>query len=70
MNFLIAKQEVFEEYGVTITTERQLKDGRYLAHFENQNPLFVIARFDNRVEMMTIEALQAYLEFVEGNLNN
>lgn len=66
MNFLIATDAVFSEYDVTITTERQLKDGRYLAHFENQNPLFVIARFDNRVEIMTEEALRSYLEFVEG----
>lgn len=66
MNFITATKEVFKEYSVTITTERQLKDGRYIAHFENQNPVFVIARFDKRIEMMTEEALRSYLEFVEG----
>jgi len=66
MNYIIASQSVLQEYGVSITTERQLKDGRYICHFENQNPLFVIARFDTRIEFMTYEALQSYIEFVDG----
>lgn len=66
MNWIKASKEVFAEYGVEITTERQLKDGEHIRHFELTHPMTVTSHMDSRVTLYTNEALEAYLEFVEG----
>lgn len=46
--------EKFGEYGIAITTERQLQDGEYIKHFELMPlPVFFInARFDIAVKFL------------------
>lgn len=67
MNFIKTTKEVFEEYGVPITGQRQLSDGEYIDHFELSHSMMVTSHLDARVTMYTEEAMRSYLEFVEGD---
>lgn len=65
MNWLKATKEVFAEYGITITTERQLSDKEYIRHFELSDPVAVLCHLDSRVTLFTHDAMTAYIEFCE-----
>lgn len=66
MNWIMATQEVFNEYGIEITTERQMSNGQYIKHFELSSTMMVTSHLDNRVTMFTEEAMMEYINFVEG----
>lgn len=53
MNFIKAKKEVLEEYGIEITTELLLPDGEHVKHFETSDPIWLKMRSDNRVAYLT-----------------
>ena len=66
MNWIKTTKEVFEEYGKTVDNNfRRLSDGEYAQHFEQTGTMFVLSRFDKRVEQMTNEAFNTYLEWTE-----
>lgn len=67
MNWIMATQDVFNEYGVTITKERQMSNGEYIKHFELSSTMMVTSHLDNRVTMFTEEAIREYVRFVEGD---
>lgn len=71
MNFIKASKEVFAEYGVDVSADRQLSvqysDGHYIKHFENSHSMMVQSHMDSRVTLYTEDAMRAYLEFVEGD---
>jgi hypothetical protein len=56
-------QSKFEQYGITITTQRQLQDNDYIMHMELQdNPEFFMAcRFDADVKILTNDEMEALL---------
>lgn len=67
LSWIIATPEVFAEYNRPITdANRRLQDGRALMHAEHSDSLYVLARFDTRLEFATHEALMAYVEYVCG----
>lgn len=63
MAWVKCTQAKFEQYGITITTQRQLQDGEYIMHFElTDNPEFFLAiRFDVDVKVITNEEMQELL---------
>lgn len=67
MNFIKATAEVFAEYGVDVSADRQLSDGKYIKHFETSHAMMVTSHMDNRVTLYTEDAMRAYLQFVEGD---
>lgn len=55
--------EKYNEYGIQITTQRQLSDGKYIMHMElTENPDFFLAtRFDEDVEFLSNEQMDELL---------
>lgn len=66
MNWIMAEEQALSDYGIVITSERKLSDGRYIKHFELIDPHWVTMKDDKRVTFWTSEALETYLEYVEG----
>ena len=60
-------QAKFEEYGIMITTQRQLLDGEYIMHMERTDfPEFIInSRNDLDVKWYTNEEMQEILALEE-----
>ena len=58
-----ASKEKFEQYGITIDTQRQLEDGEYIMHMElTEYPEFVLAsRPDVDVKWLTNEQMDELL---------
>ena len=63
--WVVATQEKFEEYGIKITTQRQLSDGEYIMHMElTEYPEFILnSRLDDEVKWLTDEEI---LELIEN----
>lgn len=55
--------EKFAEYGINITTQRQLLDGEYIMHMElTEYPeFFLSSRFDINVIILTTEQMNELL---------
>jgi len=62
-----ASLEKFAEYGINITTERQLNDGEYIKHLElTDNPEFFLSvRFDANVKLLTNDELEEIIKSEE-----
>lgn len=56
-------KEKFEQYGITIDTQRQLTDGEYIMHMElTEYPEFVLmSRMDADVRWLTNEQMEELL---------
>lgn len=69
MIWVKATKEKFEEYGQSITTERQLSDGEYIKHFEltgnttSEAENFIVAiRAKTSFEILTEDGLRVILD--------
>ena len=58
-----ATLEKFEEYGIQISTQRQLQDGSYILHMEltDYPEFFLATRFDEAVIIMDNDSMKALL---------
>ncbi len=67
-----ASKEKFEEFGQTITTERQLKDGDYIKHFElcvpDSEKFFMLIRPKTSIEIYDEETLLPILALEEEGI--
>ena len=62
MLYQVATKEEFELYGITITTERQLSDGRYIRHIELSSEHLPEMWNDSAMKPLTKEELNVILE--------
>lgn len=58
-----ATQAKFEQYGISITTQRQLNDGKFIMHMElTEYPDFFLAsRFDEEVKIYSQAEMEELL---------
>jgi hypothetical protein len=66
MNFIKCTKEVLAEYTEDVETVRVLSDGDAIKHFELIDPVWMMAKDDERVQYWTEEGLQIYMEYVLG----